>query len=171
MLSTKEAQRHTPPWLKAADAPVYLIRSGSIIERAQIEAELAGEHQAGRVYTFELMEAFRSGIVALLGDTEDANQILSIAGAELALEKGESLPPDEAVTLSEARDELSRHWPPYRAVTSRQARRKEIAPIIALRSLVRGLGECRDAFRAWRRRSDPLGRPRPARFSRDAQRR
>ncbi len=138
MLSTKEAKRHTPPWLKKEDAPVYLLRSGSVIERSLVEAELAGEYQAGRVFAFELMEAFRSGIVTLLGQTADADQILGLAGAELALEKGETLPPDEAKMLDEAREELARHWPPYRSIVARQSRRKELAPVIAFRRLCVG---------------------------------
>jgi hypothetical protein len=130
MLSTKDAQRHTPPWFKGEGSPTFLVRAGSVIERAQIEAELAGEHLAGRVFAFEMLDAYRKGVTALLEPGDDRDQLLALADAETG---GEPLPADEAKLLADARAELARHWPPYRDLMGRMARRKEIAPIIALR--------------------------------------
>lgn len=132
-ISSKDAVRFTPGWQQGDGAPVYLLRAGSVIDRAQLEAELAGEHNAGRVFAFELMEAFRTGVLQLLGSGDDAGQVLAIAAAEMALQPGEKLPDDEARTLAEARDVLAQHWPDYRAIRSRQSRRQEMAPLLAFR--------------------------------------
>ena len=54
-LSTSAPVRWSPPWREgAAGAPVYLIRAGSVIEREMLEAELAGEHRAGKVFDFHV---------------------------------------------------------------------------------------------------------------------
>jgi len=130
MLSTKDAQRHTPSWLSGEKAPVYLIRPGSVIERSLVEAELAGEYQAGRVFAFELLEAFQKGVRALLPDDPEADQLVSLAAAEAG---GETLSAEEARQVADARVALGEHWPDYRALNARIARRKEIAPVLALR--------------------------------------
>jgi len=137
MLSTKEIHRHTPPWRKDDGAPVFLLRAGSVIDRAMVEAELAGEHQAGRIFAFEFLEAFRQGVTAL-GSADDAAYLIGLAEAEAALEGSEALPEGEAKTLAEARVELGKYWPDYRALLAQQARRLEIAPIIALRRFCTG---------------------------------
>ncbi|USI71616.1 hypothetical protein [Sphingomonas morindae] len=137
MLSTKDAQRHTPAWLSGDQAPVFLVRCGSVIERGQIEAELTAEHRAGRVFAFELLAAFRAGVLAL-AEPEDRDQLIAIADAEAALEGGEQLPAAEAKLLMEAKTALAEHWPDYRDLVARMARRREIAPIVALRRFLVG---------------------------------
>lgn len=134
MLSTKAAKRHTAGWMThlGAEAPVFLIRPGSVIERAQLEAELTGEYGAARVFAFDLSKAFREGVEALC-DSDDAARLVGIADAEAALPEGEALPKEEASILREARAELAKHWPAYRALRTRMALRTEVAPIIALR--------------------------------------
>jgi hypothetical protein len=140
LLDTKTPLRWTPPWRENdADAPVYLIRAGSVIEREQVEAELAGEHRAGRVYAFQIQAAFSKGVDTLLADDEaGAARLKEVVGAEAGLKDGETLPEDEAAMLAAARDVLAEHYPPYRALLAQEQRREAMAPIVAFRRFVVG---------------------------------
>lgn len=143
-LSTREPQRFTPLWRQSeAEPPVFLLRAGSVIERATLEAELAGQYQAGRVFAFELLQAFADGVNHLLAGDEGRHEVLALAQSEAG---GETLAPAEAQMLAEVRDVLAEHWPAYRALRTRMERRREIAPILAFRRFCVGVENVGIAF-------------------------
>lgn len=131
MLSTKNAERFIPEWLKGQPgAPVYLLRRGDVLERASLEAELTGEYQAGRVFSFELLEAFTGGVKAL-ADPDDHERLIALAHAEAG--GADDLALDEKQLLADAKAELARYWPAFRDLTARMNRRREFAPLLAFR--------------------------------------
>lgn len=131
MLSTKLAERFTPEWLKGQQgAAVYLMLPGSVIDRASLEAELTGEYQAGRVFSFELLEAFTAGVKAL-ADEEDQAHLIALAHAEAG--GADDLDADDKQLLDDAKAELARYWPAFRDLNHRMQRRREFAPLLAFR--------------------------------------
>lgn len=121
------------PWAKGQT--VYL-RAGDVIERAMMEAELAGEHRAGRVYPFEMEAAFGEGLATLLAETpDDAGQLLQFLQTE---SEGAELGAADKAMLAQARDLLAEHWPPYRALRAKQERRNAMIPLVALRRYCTG---------------------------------
>jgi hypothetical protein len=131
--STTAADRYTPPHLEGKPgAPVFLLRSGSIIERGQMEAELSGQHQAGRVFGYELRDAVREGVMALLVGDPALDELLGFIDAE-AEGNADALADDAKRALVEVRQILAEHWAPYRDLVTQLERRREIAPIVALR--------------------------------------
>jgi len=133
--STTEPVPFTPKWREGdADAPVYHVRAGSVIERAQLEAELAGQHRAGRVFSFELHAAIDSGLRALLtGDPELDRSI------ELAIAEDKDLTAEDRQFANGLRATLAEFWPEYRDLVAQSERRREIAPVLALRRFLVGL--------------------------------
>lgn len=130
-LSTTAPVRFTPPWREQEDAPpVYLIRAGSVIERAQFEAELAGEYGAERVFDYELLAAMEEGLGHILPDAEARERVLDAARTDLG---GGELEIAERQIVEEARELLREHWPPYRTLVTRAARRVNVAPVLAFR--------------------------------------
>jgi hypothetical protein len=124
------------PW---REERTYFIRAGDPMERADIEADLAGDCRAGPVYGFELEAAFAQGVDFLLSETPDyAAHLKELAAAEAALEHGEKMPPDEAALLEAARETLSEHWPAYRALVRRDERRHQFFPLLAFRRFCAG---------------------------------
>lgn len=145
-LSTKEPVRWTPPWREGdATAPVYRLRAGSVIERSQLEAELAGEYRAGRTQEFEWLAAFEEGVNALLaGDPDGAARLVELARADGT---DDLTDPVEKGLLAEARETLAENWPAYRALVAREQRRQEMAPLVAFRRFCVGWdGEDMPAF-------------------------
>lgn len=133
---TVTPHRFTPQWREEeAAAPVYLLRAPSVIERGQIEAELSGEHAAGRVFGFELLAAFRNGLHALLEGDPDLDHLVELVDREA---DGETLAVEDRQALIEARAVLVRHWPEYRELCAQRDRRREIAPIVVFRRLCTG---------------------------------
>jgi hypothetical protein len=130
MFSTTQARRHTPSWLSARGdaAPVYLLRTGSVVERASFEAELTAQ-QAGRVFAGELVDAFSSGVRLLLDDVGDQEHLIGLAQAEAF--GATDLDDADRQLLRDAKDELGRYWPDYRALRSRLDLRRELIPILA----------------------------------------
>lgn len=153
--STTEPDRYTPAWRAGTDAPVYLIRAGSVRERAALEAELSGSHRAGRIYGFELTQAVRDGIALFLADDPAQERVLAVLDQEgdvddraaKALVDGQA---DEALAiraeisardrqlLADVRGVLAEHYGPYRDLLAQRARRLEMAPIEALRRFLVG---------------------------------
>ncbi len=129
----------TPAWREQdADAPVFMISPAGVVPRAQMEAELSGRYNAGRVYSFELLAAVRSGVVALLAGDDDQGRILELIDIEQ--ESGEAeLEPADLVLLAELKKVLAASWPEYRDLCEQMARRRELAPIIALRRFCVGI--------------------------------
>lgn len=128
--------RFVAPWrADEADAPVYFIRPGNVVERETLEAELAGDHRAGRVYDFELLEEYISGVSTLLVDDPEHLQLIELAQAKAG---GQELPLADAQAVAAARDVLAEHWPPYRRLVAQAERRRTIAPMLVFRRFVVG---------------------------------
>lgn len=124
------------PW---DDSKGYFFRAGDVLERADFEAELAGEHRAATVYDFEYSAAFAEGVKALLADAPDqAAQLIELEQSAAALEKGETLSPEDQAALVQARELLDQHWPAYRSLTGREERRQQHAPVLAFRRFCTG---------------------------------
>lgn len=148
----------TPSWYKAGKGPVFLIRAGDVAEREMFEAELAGEHDAGRVMESELNGAFEAGLAFLLADAPEQLAELQALLAEergVAEHNGEvliraiglpltdrpafleqesrQLPDDQRQALDEVRRLVHKHWPDYRALIAQQARRMAMLPLEAFR--------------------------------------
>lgn len=125
---TTTGHPYTPSWLADQPKPPrYFFRGASVIERAQMEAELSGEHAAGRVFPYELIRAFRNGLMALLAGDPGLDDLLEAVEAE---SQGKVLADDQRQALVQAKAIISRHWPEYRELVAQQERRKEIAPVI-----------------------------------------
>lgn len=144
LTSTSETLGYTPPWqlnddgTKKKGASVFHLRAGSVIERGQMEAELSGPHRAGKIFGYELRQAVRDGVLMLLADDPSLDHLLSVIDAEGEGET-EALTPDDQRLLVETRHVLAEHWPPYRDLVAQLERRREIAPIVALRRFCVGV--------------------------------
>jgi hypothetical protein len=137
--STTQTFPFKAPWREGDEAaPTFLLRAGSVIERGQMEAELTGDFQAPRVWEYELRAAVRAGVETLLADDPSVGQLLELIDAEGGGEDVQ-LSEDDKRLLAEARKVLAEHWPAYRDLVAQQARRQEIAPIVALRRFCVGI--------------------------------
>lgn len=133
---TTTGHPYVPSWRESeVNPPRYFMRGAGVIERAQIEAELAGEYNAGRVFSFEVISAFRKGLTALLEGDPDLDRLLELVQAE---EDGTVLGDEDRQLLIGARAVLQRHWPEYRELIAQQERRREIAPVVLFRRLCAG---------------------------------
>ena len=160
MISTSTTARvpFTPSWLEGLpEAPVFQLRAGSVVERGLMEAELAGEHRAGKVYDFELRREMRAGVAALLADDPELDTVLGAIEAEGELVGEAKLPDDQERLLREVRDVLRQHWPDYRDLVAQLERRRQIAPIVALKRFCMG----------WERAIGDKGEPAPFARGRD----
>jgi hypothetical protein len=138
--STTETVPFVPSWREGElNPPTFSLRAGSVIERGQMEAELSGQYRAGRVFGFELRAAILSGIGALLADDPDQDALIGLLSAE---GEGEALSDSDARLLTDARGVLAEHWPEYRDLLAQMERRREIAPIVALRRFCTGWENC-----------------------------
>lgn len=151
--STTETIPFTPKWLEGEDAaPVFHLRAGGVIERGQLEAELAGPYRAAKVWGYELSAAIRSGVCALLHDDPELDRLLGLIEAEAAIanaEKGDDVEPlseDDQRTLAEVRAVLAESWPEYRELVAQLERRREIAPILAFRRFCTGWDNVKTAY-------------------------
>jgi hypothetical protein len=137
MIRTSKAPVKWPvPWDKSR---AFYFRPGDVIERADFEAVLDGEYQAGNVFPFELAAAFAEGVNALLADSPDsAARIIAAYQADAALKAGESLPAKEKALLDEARPIIARSWPAYKALLAQEARRRQHASLLAFRTFCTG---------------------------------
>lgn len=136
------AIRWSPPWIKPpAAVPVFLLRAGTVLERELMEAELAGQYQAGTVWPWEEQAAIVSGLRALGKD--DAEQLLALAEADFA---GAIESDAERMTYRQALDVLAAHWPPYQRLQQQRAQRNAVAPIVAFRRFCCGWENVDAAF-------------------------
>lgn len=130
MIGTKSGATipFTPPWLREApDAPVFDLRVGSLAERDLFEARLDGEFDAAPVYDFHLRAAAIAGANALGGD--DAGELVGLINA--GFDDDEPLDDGQRATLVELQSLLHQHWPEYRELRQRAARRQRIMPTLA----------------------------------------
>ena len=140
LTNTTDAVPFTPVWLRNEDgspktgAPVFHLRAGGVIERGQLEAELAGKYSAGRVYGFELRQAIRNGVVALLADDPEFDRVIGLIDVDTeAASGGEAMSDDDAQLFTAIRSVLAESWPEYRDLVAQLERRRELAPILAFR--------------------------------------
>lgn len=134
MISLNGTEAFTPEWLKdKPNAPVYFIRVGGVKDRANFEAELAGKHRAGRVFGFDLAEAFTNGVTALLGEDPERDTLIELVNQEAS---GQVLAAEDRQLLSRARDVLAEHWPEYGLLLEQSSRRRELAPVVAFSRFV-----------------------------------
>ncbi|MDD1450818.1 hypothetical protein NHF48_007355 [Sphingomonas sp. H160509] len=145
ILTSKGATtRYTPPWMcddagnSKPGAPVLFLRAGDVIERGQMEAELSGPHRSGQVWGFELRQAIRAGVVALLADDPDLDRLLGLIEAEGEGET-ETLSADDRALLAGVRGVLGECCPDYRDLVAQLERRRAIAPIVALKRYCVGM--------------------------------
>jgi hypothetical protein len=138
-LSTSEPVRFTPPFMAGkADAPVFLIRPGSVVERAQLEAALAAPpYNAGRVFPWDLADAAADAARALL-DGEYLGQVLdALAAMKASLGVGD-LPDEQRQLLVGIDDALTTEWPEYAALRQQEARRNELLPLLCAQRFLVG---------------------------------
>ena len=131
-------QKWSPSWIDSTPKPVFHWRHGSVIERAQLEAEAAGEYRAAEVPGWVLQDALATGLRKLLPDDADAEErerLIALAASEMA---GETLADADAAILAEARAALADNWPPYRALLAQQSRRESLIPMLTFRRFVTG---------------------------------
>lgn len=138
LTSTTETVPFTPPWRTDADAPVFHLRAAGVIERGQLEAEIAGTYQAASVMPWDLRAACVDGVNALLDGDPAQDQVLALIEAEASGE-GEPLSGDDLRLIEEVRKVLAEHWPPYRDLIAQMERRKALLPIVALRRFCTGI--------------------------------
>lgn len=139
MTSTSAPTRFVPQWRREeADPPTFLLRAGSVIERESLEAELAGEHRAGRVWPYELANVLCDAFRAIGG--EDVGLLLSLVEREQAhaLKNGDPLDDGEQATLDGARQIAIEYWPDYAALVAQMQRRELLLPILAFRRFCTG---------------------------------
>ena len=134
MISLNGTEPFTPEWLRdEPEAPTYFIRVGDVIERASFEAELSGKYRAGRVFGFEMAEAFSNGVTTLLADDPERDVLIELVQREAG---GEVLEATDRQLLTRARDVLAEHWPEYASLLEQASRRRELAPVLAFRRFV-----------------------------------
>lgn len=129
---SKEPVEWRPEWLDEDKRPTFLLRPGDVFQRAALEAELAGDHGAGPVFSFHLAAEFERGVVALLQDSpEDAARILEWHQAE-------GLEDTEKEALASAKELVREHWPAYRQLIAKDERRNHLLPLVAFRRFCAG---------------------------------
>jgi hypothetical protein len=138
-LSTAARIPFTPPWLAdQADAPVFHIRAGSVVERGQLEAVLAGPpYNAGRVMPWDLADAAMDAARHLL-DGEARGQVIEALQAMKASLGLATLPPEQRQLLIGVDESLMAAWPEYAALRQREARRDELLPLLAAKHFLVG---------------------------------
>lgn len=118
---------YIPAWLaEEASPPKFHIRAGSIMERDEFEGQLEGE-DAGAVYPFQMQQAAIEGLTALLSEDEAAG-LVELVRADMG---GEDLSPADRAKLKTTADLLTKHWPEYRELRQREARRNNLLRTLA----------------------------------------
>lgn len=154
LLSVASRFPFTPPWLEGEECkPVFLLRAAPVWERAEYEAELDASG-AGDVLWLEFDAEFEKGLRTLLADSpDDVALMLELLAQERG---GESLAEVDKAMLDQVREQLDQHWPGWKALKRREARRRALAPILAFRTFCAG----------WENVTGVDGQPLP--FARDA---
>lgn len=121
---------------KEAKPPVYMIKPGTVIEREQLEAELAGPRwRAPRVFVFQELDAFANGIRALLPEGDDRARLLELVEHRRA---GDELDAADEAVLLEADRIVMGAWPEYQMLLEFKSRRAHITPLLAFMTFVKG---------------------------------
>ncbi len=125
----------SPPW---DPKTAFMVRAADVLERGEFEAELAS-FGAGRIFPFQIEQAFMEGVEALLADhPADIERIREVQAAFEALEPGQKLPAEEQGLIEGAREAVRAHWPAFRALIAQEAKRQEIMPTLAFRRFCTG---------------------------------
>ena len=137
------AIRFTPTWMQGQpDAPVFLLRAGDVLERELMQADLAGEYQAGEIWPWDMRDTIVDGIREFGGSgTED---LLLIAECMYA---GETPDKAQAAIYASTLAVLAKYWPPYRELLAQQHRREVMAPIVAFRRFCIGWENVKATYR------------------------
>ncbi|HEV7658832.1 MAG TPA: hypothetical protein VGO55_03200 [Allosphingosinicella sp.] len=150
-----------------------MIRAGDVAEREMFEAELTGEHDAGRVLEYEVKGAFEAGVAFLLADAPDQlAELEAMLAAEKEIEASNSdllrrvfeireedrpafleketrrLPDNQRQDLEEIRRLVAKYWPDYRSLMAQQARRVAMLPLEAFRRFCVGWEGLKQPFQA-----------------------
>lgn len=140
--STTAIERFTPSWLLDENgmpkegAIVFLLRAGGVTERGMFEADIAAPpYRAPKVWGYELRAAIRDGINHLFATDPDRDRLLDLVDAD----EGEEMSADDKQLLAGVRDLLGRHWQPYGTLLAQLERRRELAPLLALRTFCVGI--------------------------------
>src|SRR4051812_34392056 len=97
------------PWNKEQQ---IFFRPGDVIERGEFESDLSADYGAGRVFSFQLSEAFAEGLRAIMHDSpDDAEQLIAW---ERQASAGDKLEAEEAAAVEVARQTVTEHWAAYR---------------------------------------------------------
>jgi hypothetical protein len=144
-LNTTTAVRYTPSWqidpetgAPLPGASMFLVRPGSIIDRGQVDAELAGPpYNAARVLPWDFISAAEAGARHLL-DGDDLGQVLDAwAALREAVFDMDRLPPDQKQLLIAIEPALC-SWPEYGELRRREARREELLPALCAKRFLVG---------------------------------
>lgn len=139
-------QKWQAPWAEGPADPVYYFKPATVEERELFESEASG-FRAGRVFPWDLQNAFFGGLKALLpDDPENIDRLTEINQRAAA---GEEISPAEMAELQEVTDALTQYWPAYRSLVEQAARREAIMPVLAVRRFMQG----------WERVTDADGQP------------
>jgi hypothetical protein len=137
MIYTSAApQPFTPPWyLKDGStppgAPVYLVRPGSIADRAMFEGVIGGPPwNSGRVFPWDLIDAAERAVTALL-DGEARGQVLEALATWRANMATPEAIPDETTQLLAGLEMALRSWPEYGQLRAAESRRQHALPVLA----------------------------------------
>lgn len=159
----KASAPFTPKWYPPGEGPIFMIRAGDLAERQMLEAELEGQHDAGRVYRLDIEAAFDAGCERLLADApEELAALQELLAQEREIEKHNSdlfvqalgvaeadrvafiaessrhLPDGDRQQLAEVRRLIREHWPDYRALLAQQARREALVPLLCFKRFCTG---------------------------------
>lgn len=125
---------------EAKPGPRFRIRMGSLIERAEFDAELDGRHSASPVAPFVMLETAVAGVRALLSEADGAE-----AEELLRSFHGDSGDPDAPEVSAKDRQRvtmiqeiLEERWPDYGRLVRRNARYRQLSPLLALQRWVDG---------------------------------
>lgn len=144
-LNTTTPVPYTPSWqcdpatgAPRPGAPVFHIRPGGIIDRGQVDAELAGPpYNAARVLPWDLIAAAEAGVRQFL-DGDDLAQVLEAWGAlREAVFDLDKLPPEQRQLLIAIEPALC-NWPEYGELRRREARRDELLPALCVKRFLVG---------------------------------
>ena len=120
------------------DARTYLLRPGTITDRALFEGVIAGPpYNAGRVFPWDLITAAENAVTHLL-DGDARGQVLEALAAQRAnILSPETLPPEHTQLLAGIEMAL-RTWPEYAELRAAEARRAHVLPMLAAKWFLAG---------------------------------
>ncbi|OYZ15638.1 MAG: hypothetical protein B7Y35_06100 [Sphingomonadales bacterium 28-64-96] len=137
MIPTSAApQLFTPPWYLQdgaipPGAPVYLVRPGSIADRAMFEGVIGGPPwNAGRVFPWDLIDAAERAVTALL-DGDARGQVLEALATWRANMATPEAIPHETTQLLAGLEMALRTWPEYGQLRAAESRRTHALPVLA----------------------------------------